>query len=106
MASAIDLSDLAVRDAYERLVSSATNQDYVLYEYVPGTDKLKVAAEGCGGLEELEEEFHDGRIQYAFVRVKDPKSGLNKCVHKESRLDTTDTVSKVRADQLDRSGSA
>ncbi|KAL0571638.1 actin binding protein [Marasmius crinis-equi] len=35
---------------------------------------------GNGGLEELEEEFYDGRIQYAFVGVINPNSKLPKFV--------------------------
>lgn len=35
---------------------------------------------GSGGLEELEEEFSDGKVMWAFVRVKDGGSGLSKFV--------------------------
>jgi len=62
--------------------------------YEKGSNDLKVQATGDGGLEELEEEFSDGRyvgqispssfdierplrIQYAFVRVKDPNVSTN-----------------------------
>jgi hypothetical protein len=33
-----------------------------------------------GELEELIEEFNDGKVQFAFVKVKDPNSGLPKFV--------------------------
>ena len=33
-----------------------------------------------GELSDLVDEFSDGRIQFAFVKVKDPNSGLPKCV--------------------------
>jgi len=33
-----------------------------------------------GGLEELEDEFNDGKIQYAFVRIIDPNTELPKLV--------------------------
>ncbi|KAF8524537.1 hypothetical protein JB92DRAFT_2827016 [Gautieria morchelliformis] len=36
----------------------------------------KVQSQGSRGLEELEEEFSDGRIQYTFVRVKIPMDGI------------------------------
>ncbi|CAE6507099.1 unnamed protein product [Rhizoctonia solani] len=45
-----------------------------------GSNDLKVQDTGSGGLEALEEEFSDGKMQYAFVRVKDPNSQLNKFV--------------------------
>jgi hypothetical protein len=31
-------------------------------------------------LDELEDEFNDGRVQFAFVRVKDPNTKLDKFV--------------------------
>lgn len=65
--------------------------DWALFTYERGTNDLKLQSSGSGGLEELEEEFSDGRyvlmliyhpgyelinlfnrMQYAFVRVKDP----------------------------------
>ncbi|KAK4130403.1 hypothetical protein BT67DRAFT_391118 [Trichocladium antarcticum] len=41
---------------------------------------LKVETTGDGELAELAEEFSEGRIQFAFVRVKDPNTGLPKNV--------------------------
>jgi hypothetical protein len=41
---------------------------------------LKVQTTGEGELSELIEDFNDGRIQFAFVKVKDPNSGLPKNV--------------------------
>ena len=52
----------------------------MMLTYEKGSNDLKVQGTGSDGLEELEEEFSDGRIQYAFVRVKDPNSGLPKFV--------------------------
>ncbi|KAG7106668.1 Acyl-CoA dehydrogenase apdG like protein [Verticillium longisporum] len=39
---------------------------------------LKVQSTGDGELAELIEDFSEGRIQFAFVKVKDPNSGLPK----------------------------
>lgn len=41
---------------------------------------LKVESTGEGELDELIEDFSEGRIQFAFVKVKDPNSGLPKNV--------------------------
>ncbi|KAK4458896.1 hypothetical protein QBC42DRAFT_275728 [Cladorrhinum samala] len=41
---------------------------------------LKVESTGDGELADLVEDFNEGRIQFAFVRVKDPNSGLPKNV--------------------------
>ncbi|KAI0543106.1 hypothetical protein GGR58DRAFT_450809 [Xylaria digitata] len=39
---------------------------------------LKVQSTGVGELEDLIEDFSEGRIQFAFVKVKDPNTGLPK----------------------------
>ncbi|KAF9879953.1 hypothetical protein CkaCkLH20_02764 [Colletotrichum karsti] len=39
---------------------------------------LKVQSTGDGELSDLIEDFNEGRIQFAFVKVKDPNSGLPK----------------------------
>ncbi|XXG98808.1 Cytosolic Fe-S cluster assembly factor nar1 [Hypoxylon texense] len=39
---------------------------------------LKVQSTGSGELEELIEDFSEGRIQFAFLKVKDPNTGLPK----------------------------
>ncbi|KAK3334770.1 hypothetical protein B0H65DRAFT_331570 [Neurospora tetraspora] len=41
---------------------------------------LKVESTGDGELSDLIEDFNEGRIQFAFVKVKDPNSGLPKNV--------------------------
>ncbi|KAL2128838.1 hypothetical protein VTI74DRAFT_8584 [Chaetomium olivicolor] len=41
---------------------------------------LKVESTGDGELADLAEDFNEGRIQFAFVRVKDPNTGLPKNV--------------------------
>lgn len=41
---------------------------------------LKVQSTGDGDLTELIEDFNEGRIQFAFVKVKDPNSGLPKFI--------------------------
>ena len=45
-----------------------------------GESVLKTQEVGEGDLRDLIEEFSDGRIQFAFVKVKDPNSGLPKNV--------------------------
>ncbi|TIA86976.1 hypothetical protein E3P99_03464 [Wallemia hederae] len=68
-----------VTDAYEKVRQPTSRTDWILLG--PAQDGgLKLQSEGAGGLEEIEEEFHDGRIQFAFVRVKDPNTQLPKLV--------------------------
>jgi hypothetical protein len=39
---------------------------------------LKVQTTGEGELDDLIEEFNEGRVQFAFLKVKDPNTGLPK----------------------------
>ena len=39
---------------------------------------LKVQSTGEGELEQLNEDFSEGRIQFAFLKIKDPNTGLPK----------------------------
>ncbi|KAK4048998.1 actin binding protein [Microbotryomycetes sp. JL201] len=57
--------------------------DYALYTLVTAgasSNELKLVDSGSGGLDELEDQFADGKVMWAFVRVKDPGSGLPKFV--------------------------
>ncbi|CAO3563294.1 unnamed protein product [Mortierella alpina] len=72
-----------LRAAYESILrpSDPKNGDnWALFGYDKGTNDLKVLGQGNGGLEELQEEFMDGKVQYAFARVLDPNSQLTKFV--------------------------
>ncbi|ORZ16034.1 hypothetical protein BCR41DRAFT_353416 [Lobosporangium transversale] len=71
-----------LKAAYDTILTGdpKTSDNWALFGYDKGTNDLKVLGQGKGGLEELEGEFMDGKIQYAFVRVVDPYSQLNKFV--------------------------
>ncbi|KAF9954660.1 hypothetical protein BGZ72_004418 [Mortierella alpina] len=72
-----------LRAAYEsilRPLDPKNGDNWALFGYDKGTNDLKVLGQGNGGLEELQEEFMDGKVQYAFVRIVDPNSKLNKFV--------------------------
>ena len=91
MSLQVNLSGRELAKAYQDVLN-ANGVDWALFTYEKGTNDLRLQATGDGGLEELEEEFSDGRcvdlpasctiesinvdiysrIQYAFVRVKDP----------------------------------
>ena len=88
MSLQVNLSSKEISQAYQDVVN-VNNIDWLILTYEKGSNDLKVQATGDGGLEELEEEFSDGRyvfrslevlllfntvvirIQYAFVRVID-----------------------------------
>jgi hypothetical protein len=53
---------------------------WVVYSYQGTSNDLKVKATGSGDVDELADEFSDGSMQYAFVRVLDPTTRLSKFV--------------------------
>ncbi|KAF9943623.1 hypothetical protein BGZ65_000626, partial [Modicella reniformis] len=70
----------AAHEAILRPSDPKKGDNWVIFGYDKGTNGLKVLGQGNGGLEELQEEFVDGKIQYAFTRIVDPYSQLNKFV--------------------------
>lgn len=72
----VNLSSPAIRDAYEKVLDGA--KDYLVLTYEKASNDLRVQVLENGDLDDLNEEFSDGRIQYAFVRVKDPNTQLAK----------------------------
>ncbi|KAG2177152.1 hypothetical protein INT43_007809 [Umbelopsis isabellina] len=69
-----------LQNAYDQVINSSSPVNWLIYTYDKGTNDLKVQATGEDGLEELSEEFIDGRIQYALARVTDPNTELPKLV--------------------------
>lgn len=51
-----------------------------LFGYEPQSNDLRVVSTGDGGLLELNEDLNTSNIMYAFVRVQDSKTSLNKFV--------------------------
>jgi hypothetical protein len=60
MSLQVNLSNKDIKEAYLDVVN-AQGIDWTIFTYEKGTNDLKVQASGNGGLEELEEEFSDGR---------------------------------------------
>lgn len=60
MSLQVNLSGHDLLQAYQDVVH-ARGIDWALFAYEKGSNDLKVQATGSGGLEELEEEFSDGR---------------------------------------------
>lgn len=60
MSLQVNLASPDINKAYQDVLSS-NGIDWVLLTYDKGSNDLKVQATGDGGLEELEEEFSDGR---------------------------------------------
>lgn len=60
MSLQVNLSSREIANAYQGIISGS-GEDWAIFTYEGGTNDLKVQATGNGGLEELEEEFSDGR---------------------------------------------
>lgn len=60
MSLQVNLSSKDIGQAYQDVVN-ANGIDWAIFTYEKGSNDLKVQGTGDGGLEELEEEFSDGR---------------------------------------------
>jgi hypothetical protein len=60
MSLQISLSSREIAQAYQDIIHG-NGIDWAIFTYEGGTNDLKVQAKGDGGLEELEDEFSDGR---------------------------------------------
>ncbi|KAI9256458.1 hypothetical protein BDA99DRAFT_441889 [Phascolomyces articulosus] len=69
-----------LKNAYNAVLSDSDPTDWLIYSYDKGTNDLRVQDTGDGGLEELNDEFSDGKIQFAYARVIDPNTELPKYV--------------------------
>ncbi|KAJ2133290.1 actin binding protein [Coemansia sp. RSA 1807] len=80
--SNLDLSAHAseISSTHQRILSNAADISWALYGFDRGSNALNVQAHGSDGLEELAEEFDDGKVQFAFARVLDPNTRLSKFV--------------------------
>ena len=61
MSLQVNLSSRELREAYDAVQSGDPSTEWAVFTYDKGSNDLKVQAKGAGGLEELEEEFSDGR---------------------------------------------
>lgn len=60
MSLQLNLSGRDLLNAYQDVVNGK-NANWTIFTYEKGSNDLKVQASGNGGLEELEEEFSDGK---------------------------------------------
>lgn len=60
MSLQVNLSSRELNEAYENVIH-ARGIDWAIFTYDKGSNDLKVQSVGDGGLEELQDEFSDGR---------------------------------------------
>ncbi|KAJ2685370.1 actin binding protein [Coemansia spiralis] len=82
MSSNLDLSAHAseIASTHQRIVGNDGSISWAVYGFDRGGNALNVQAQGSGGLEDLADEFDDGKVQFGFVRVEDPNTHLPKFV--------------------------
>ncbi|KAJ2110348.1 actin binding protein [Coemansia sp. RSA 922] len=82
MSSNLDLSAHAneIESTHQRIVGNDRSISWAVYGFDRGGNALNVQAQGGGGLEDLADEFDDGKVQFGFVRVEDPNTRLPKFV--------------------------
>ncbi|KAJ3041204.1 hypothetical protein HDV00_009742 [Rhizophlyctis rosea] len=82
MSSQVNFSTFSkdLNESYQQVLSADDPINWAMYSYDKGGNDLKLTGSGDGGLEELQEEFEESKIQYAFARVVEPISGLPKFV--------------------------
>lgn len=68
-----------VQQCYEAIVAGAASTSWGVFGY-EGQTELKVQAVGADDLSEFPDEFSDGKLQYAFLRILEPNSKLPKFV--------------------------
>jgi len=60
-----------IREAYDAVRSDKDETNWLLVSYTAATgNKVALTKTGTGGLSELAEEFDEGEVQYAYVRIE------------------------------------
>ncbi|KAG7528346.1 hypothetical protein FFLO_06223 [Filobasidium floriforme] len=65
--------------AYTTVVKGDPKVEWAIFSLASAGSELKLQSTGSG-LDDLQEEFMDGRIQYAFARVEDPNTNLERFI--------------------------
>eukprot|EP01087_Luapelamoeba_hula_P015900 TRINITY_DN4818_c0_g1_i1.p1 TRINITY_DN4818_c0_g1~~TRINITY_DN4818_c0_g1_i1.p1 ORF type:complete len:466 (+),score=83.33 TRINITY_DN4818_c0_g1_i1:12-1409(+) len=63
-----DLSDQSLYAPFDEIKGCKTDTAWVLYGYVPRTDKIKVECTGTGNLADMMENMSEGKVHYGFIR--------------------------------------
>jgi len=70
----------AMKKACKDVTSDKTDINWALFGYEGQTNVLNVVSTGEDGVQELVDDFNPSKIQYAFLKVEDPKTSLPKFV--------------------------
>lgn len=81
MSLSVNLSSPEIQTGYQSVLDGSN--DYLVLDYSKGTNDLKVSSLSSASgdpISEVSYELSDGRIQFVFIRVKDPNSQLPKFI--------------------------
>ncbi|XP_034483961.1 drebrin-like protein [Drosophila innubila] len=78
MAISFEKNRSQIVDAWKDVLDDKSTTNWSLFGYEGQTNELKLVGKGDGGVDELSEDLNSGKIMYAFLRIEDPKTGLNK----------------------------
>lgn len=78
MAISFEKHRAQIVDAWKDVLDDKSSTNWSLFGYEGQTNDLKLVGKGDGGVDELIEDLNSGKIMYAFLRIEDPKTGLNK----------------------------
>jgi len=70
----------AMKAASAQVTSNKDDTDWALFGYDGQTNTLKLVGTGEDGVTELADDFNPSKVQYALLRVEDPKTSLPKFV--------------------------
>ncbi|XP_065202044.1 drebrin-like protein [Planococcus citri] len=70
----------SISNAWRDVVDDKTSTNWAVFGYEGLTDVLTVVGKGNNGIDEMKDELNSGKVMYAFCKVIDPKTSLNKYV--------------------------
>lgn len=70
----------SLQEAWKDVLNEKTDTNWALFGYEGQSYDLKVISTGKDGMEEMIEDLNSGKIMYAFVKIIDPLTSLNKFV--------------------------
>ncbi|KAF7273528.1 actin binding protein 1 [Rhynchophorus ferrugineus] len=92
----VDLSknNASLKEAWRDILNDKSDTNWALFGYEGQTNTLRLVSKGDGGINELKEDLNSGKIMYAFIKLNDPKTSLDKCVLINWQGEGANTVKK------------
>jgi hypothetical protein len=78
MSADLRTHEAAMRAAAKEVANAKADTDWALFGYEGNTNTIKLCGTGEDGLDELVQDFNPSKVQYAFLKVEDPRTSLPK----------------------------